>query len=148
MVRRPDSVPTSPVNWPERWTVTRVVSLAPKGRRTSSLPRDNHKEWRGAISLLVEYFATLYLTRATVWCNTTNCVGVNFGNICSMRALANGRPLYELFILAVVSSISLFENHRYDFSEMSIWTAILCIIFCDMALILICLTYFKSYELL
>ena len=71
MVRRPDSVPTSPVNWPERCTVTRV-STAPEGRRISSSPETTTKNERGNISLLGEHFATLCRTCATVWCNTTN----------------------------------------------------------------------------
>ena len=66
------------------------------------LARDNHKEG-AALSPCSKSTSPRFVVRVRP-CGVIRrfCVGVNFGNICSMRALANGRPLRVLFIVTVV----------------------------------------------
>ena len=91
-VRRPESVPTSPVNWPDPCTVTRV-STAPQGRTISSSPETTTKNGTALSPCSYEHFATLHRThvrpRGVI---RRICAGVNFGNICSIWALVSGSP--------------------------------------------------------
>ena len=95
--RRPESILTSPVNSPEPCTVI-SVSTAPHGRTISISPESTTKDGQllspCSTSTSPICISRMY-PRAAM---RLICASVNFGNMCSTRALVTGSPLNVSFM--------------------------------------------------